>query len=92
VRGVDVPEKALGMQEYLDSYVPGLVGRFLAEKPIPNMEDTDFTLQVTIEGEKSFTFGIAIRDARGVTVFPCGLENSMLSLSLPEDILRHVTL
>jgi hypothetical protein len=84
-------ENALEMQEYLESYVPDLVGKFLAEKPIPGMEDTTFTLQVTVEGEKSFTFGITIKGAREITVHPGGLESPMLALRLSEEVIRHIT-
>ena len=54
--------EALGIQDYLVSYVPGLVGRFLEEKPIPDMQGTLFTLQVTIRGEKDLVFGISIKE------------------------------
>jgi len=81
----------LEMQEYLESYVPDLVGKFLAEKPIPNMEDTTFTVQVTVEGEKSLTFGITIKNAREISVHPGGLENPMLSVSLSEEIIARIT-
>jgi hypothetical protein len=86
-----MPENALEMQEYLESYVPGLVGKFLEEKPVPGMEDTVFTLQVTMEGEKTFTFGITIKNAREITVHPGGLEDPMLSVRLPEEVIRHLT-
>jgi hypothetical protein len=82
--------EALGIQDYLVSYVPGLVGRFLEEKPIPDMQGTLFTLQVTIRGEKDLVFGISIKDAREITVHPGGLESPMLSVTVSEEVMRHI--
>lgn len=84
-------ENTLEMQDYLVSYVPGLVGKFLEEKPVPDMEGTTFTLQVTVEGERSLTFGISIADAHKIIVHPEGLDNPMLSIRVSEEVVRHVT-
>lgn len=86
-----MPESTMQMQEYLESYIPSVIEKFLVERPIPQMEDTSFTTQVTIEGERSMTFGIKIDDAREIKVEPGGLENPMLSVSLPEDVFKPVT-
>ncbi len=86
-----MPGSALEMQEYLFSYVPQLVGKFLEEKPIPDMEGTAFTLQVTVEGESSFTFGITIEDACRITVHPEGLPGAMLAVNVSEEVIRHLT-
>jgi hypothetical protein len=86
-----MPESTMQMQEYLESYIPSVIERFLAEKPVPQMEGTSFTTQVTVEGERSFTFGIKINDAREIKVEPGGLENPMLSVSLTEDVFKPVT-
>lgn len=86
-----MPESTMQIQEYLESYMPSVIERFLAERPVPQMEGTSFTTQVTIEGERSITFGIKIDDAREIKVEPGGLENPMLSVSLPEDVFSPVT-
>ena len=78
----------IGIQEYLESYVPSLVGKRLAEKPVPDMEGTVFTLQVTIKGEKTLVFGITIKDAREIAVTPGGIENPTLEVTLTEDFIR----
>ncbi len=78
----------LGIQEYLESYVPELVGKRLAEKPVPDMEGTTFKLQVTINGEKTLVFGIAISDAKEITVTEGAIEDPMLEVVLSDDFVR----
>jgi len=86
-----MPENALRFQEYFESYVPELVERYLAEDPVPEMEGTSFTSQVTLEGETSLVFGVTIKDAKEITVQPNGLENPMVSVTVPEDVIRYIT-
>jgi len=86
-----MPEATVEMQEYLESYVPTIVERFLTEKPVPQMEGTSFTTQVTIEGEKSLKFGIEIKDAREITMHPEGIDDAMISIVIPEDVIRPLT-
>jgi predicted lipid carrier protein YhbT len=81
-------ENAIGTQEYLESYVPNLVAKRLGEKPVPDMEGTTFTLSVTIKGEKTLAFGIAIKDAKEISVIEGGIENPMLEVVLSEDFVR----
>jgi hypothetical protein len=76
------------LEDYLVNYLPGLIGRFLAEDPVPDMEGTVFTLQITITGEKDLAFGITIRDARQIIVTPGKLENPQVALQIPEKALR----
>jgi len=83
--------EALDIQEYLVSYMPGLVGRFLEERPLPDMEGTLFTLEVTVQGQKEMVFGITIKDAREITVHPGGLDNPMLAVTVSEEVVRHLT-
>ncbi len=78
----------LGIQEYLQSYVPEMVGKRLAEKPLPDMEGTEFKLQVTITGEKSLTFGISIKDAKKITVSEGAMEDPMLEVVISDDFVR----
>jgi hypothetical protein len=78
----------LGIQEYLQSYVPELVAKRLAEKPVPDMEGTTFKLQVTINGEKSLVFGITIKDAKDITVSEGALEDPTLEVVLSDDFVR----
>ena len=78
----------IGIQEYLESYIPALVGKRLAEKPMPDMEGTTFTLNVTIKGEKSLVFGITIANAKDITVTEGGLDNPTLEVVLSEDFVR----
>jgi predicted lipid carrier protein YhbT len=80
----------IGIEEYLHSYLPSLIEKRLAEKPVPEMEGTTFTMQLSIEGEKSMTYGISIRDAREITVTPGGLPDAMFTLAVQEDVIRPV--
>ena len=84
-------ESTMEIQDYLVSYVPSLIEGFLTESPVADMEGTSFTVQVTIEGEKSLTFGITINNGREIAVHPGGLENPMVSVSLPEGLLKQIT-
>ena len=86
-----MPESTLKFQEYFESYVPELVAGYLARDPVPEMEGTSFTSQVTIEGEKSLTFGVTIDDAKEISVQPGSLENPMVSVTIPEDVIEHIT-
>ncbi len=81
-------DNTVGIQEYLESYIPSLVGKRLAEKPLPDMEGTAFTLQLTFKGEKSLVYGITIKDAKEVSVTPGGVENPMLQVIIGEDFIR----
>ncbi|MBN1498490.1 MAG: SCP2 sterol-binding domain-containing protein [Spirochaetes bacterium] len=78
----------LSIEEYLVHYLPGLVGRYLKEDPVPNMDGTLFTLQISITGEKNLVFGITIRDSKQITVTPGGLENPQVALEIPEGIIQ----
>lgn len=79
------------IQEYLVNHLPSIIGRILAGDPIPGMEGTLFTLQITIAGEARLTFGISIRDAREITVTPGAILNPMVALTLPEDVFTPLT-
>jgi hypothetical protein len=76
------------IQEYLVHYLPSLIGKLLAEKPIPDMTGTSFSLQVTIEGEKNLTFGITIKNAADITVTTGEINNPMISLNVPEAVIK----
>ena len=78
----------IGIQEYLQSYVPELVGKRLAEKPMPDMDGTDFKLQVTINGEKTLVFGISIKNAKEITVTEGAIDSPMLEVVLSDDFVR----
>ena len=84
-------ESTMQIQEYFESYVPDLIEGYLAREPVPEMEGTSFTSQVTIEGEKSLSFGMTIDDAKEITVQQGALTNPMISITIPEDAIRHVT-
>lgn len=86
-----MPEGALGFQEYFETYLPELVEKYLAERPVVDMEGTHFTTQVKVEGEKSLTFGVTIDDAKDINVQPEGLENPMVSVTVGEDFIRLMT-
>ena len=83
-------ENSVGIQEYFESYIPSLIEKRLAEKPVPDMEGTTFTLQLTIKGEKSLSYGIAIKDAKEITVTPGEIENPMFSIVLTEDFIKPI--
>ena len=81
-------ENGLGIQEYLDTYIPQLVGKRLAEKPMPDMEGTEFTVSVTIKGEKTFSFGISIKAAKEISVMEGGIADPILEVVLSEDVIK----
>jgi hypothetical protein len=76
------------IQDYLVHYLPALVGKNLSENPVPDMTGTNFSLQVTIEGEKNLTFGITIQNATDITVTPGEIANPMIALKLPENVIK----
>ena len=78
------------IRDYLVEYVPKLIGSNLAQHPLPDMAGTLFTLQVTIEGEQSLTFGITIKDASEITVTEGPLPSPLVTLKLSEDIIRPI--
>ena len=84
-------EDTMEMQEYFESYVPTVVGKILAEKPVDGMEGTTFSTQVSIEGEKTMVFGVTIKDAMELKVQSGALESPMLAVTLPESILKPAT-
>jgi len=81
-------EDTIGIQEYMQSYIPDLVAKRLAEKPVADMEGTAFKLQVTIKGEKSLVFGIAIKDAREISVTEGAIDGPTLEVVLSEDFIK----
>ncbi len=81
-------ENSIGIQEYVQSYIPELVAKRLAEKPVADMEGTAFKLQVTIKGEKSLVFGITIKDAREISVTEGAIEGPTLEVVLSEDFIK----
>ena len=83
-------ESTLQFQEYFESYVPDLIEGYLAQEPVPQMEGTSFTSQVTLEGEKSLSFGMTIDDAKEITVQQGALANPMISVTIPEDVIGHI--
>jgi hypothetical protein len=80
--------ETIGIDEYFHSYLPSLIEKRLAEKTLPDMEGTVFTIQFTIEGERSLSYGITISDARRFAVSPGGIENPMISIRVSEDFIR----
>jgi len=80
--------ESVSIQEYVESYVPSLISKRLEEKPVPGMEGTLFTFQLTLQGDKDLVFGVSIKDAREITVHPGGLENPMLEVVIPETFIR----
>lgn len=78
------------IQDYLVNYIPAFISKHLAENPIPDMKDTDFSVQITIEGEQSLTFGITATNAREITVTPGEIKNPMVALTLTEDVIRPI--
>jgi len=81
-------ENTVGIQEYMQSYIPDLVAKRLAEKPVADMEGTVFKLQVTIKGEKSLVFGITIKDAREISVTEGAIDGPTLEVVLSEDFIK----
>lgn len=83
-------EDTLGVREYVESYIPGLIGKRLQEKPVPDMEGTEFTFQLLIEGESSLAYGVTIKDAMEISVAPGRLENPMVTMTLTEEVIRRM--
>lgn len=80
---------SVSIQEYIETYVPGVVEKLLEARPIPEMSGTNFTIDVTMEGEKSLTYGITIADGKSITVTPGGVDKPMLSVTLPESLIER---
>ena len=83
-------EDSIEVQEYVESYIPGLISKRLEEKPVPDMEGTEFTFQFIIEGEKSIAYGVTINDAKKIKVAPGKLENPMVTMALTEDMTKRM--
>ena len=83
-------EDSIEVQEYVESYIPGLIGKRLEEKPVPDMEGTEFTFQFIIEGERSIAYAVTIKDAKDIKVAPGKLENPMVTMTLTEDMIRRM--
>lgn len=81
-------ENATDLREYVEDYIPKMIGKYLQEKPVPDMEGTLFTFQLVIKGEKSLVYSITIKDAREITVHPGGVENPMLEVIIPDEVIR----
>lgn len=83
-------ENAIGIQEFLETYVPAKVEKRLGEKPVPDMEGTLFTIQLTITGEKDLVYGISIKDAKEITVTPGEIDNPVLEVKVSDDFIRPI--
>lgn len=81
---------SIDVQEYFDSYLPSLIEKRLAEKPVPEMEGTTSSMQLTIEGERTLVYGITIKDAKEITVTPGGIENPMFSIHITEEFIKPI--
>ncbi len=79
----------IGIQEYIESYVPGIVEKLLEARPIAEMNGTNFTIDLIMGGEKSLVYGITIVDGKKITVTPGGVANPMLSVTLPESLIER---
>jgi hypothetical protein len=79
------------IQDYLVEYMPSLIGRFLAESPVPDMDGTSFTVQVTIEGKTPLTWGMTVDNGKDISVQPGGIENPVVSVKISEEIFRNIT-
>lgn len=83
-------ENSIGVQEYLEAYVPTKVEKQLEEKPVPDMEGTDFTIQLTITGEKNLVYGISIKNAKEINVTPGEIDNPVLEVKVSDDFIRPI--
>src|SRR4030042_177765 len=87
-RGIEMPEDSIVIEEYLNSYLPQLIEKRLAEKTVPDMEGTSFGMQLCLEGDKSLVYGITIEDARRITVTPGGIDNSIFTMRIRKDAIK----
>ncbi|OFW58482.1 MAG: hypothetical protein A2V52_01190 [Actinobacteria bacterium RBG_19FT_COMBO_54_7] len=83
-----MPEDSIVIEEYLNSYLPQLIEKRLAEKTVPDMEGTSFGMQLCVEGDKSLVYGITIEDARRITVTPGGIDNPIFTMRISEDAIK----
>jgi len=81
-------EDSIDIQEYLNSYLPSLIEKRLAEKMVPDMEGTSFSMQLCFEGERSLAYGITIKDAKEIIVTRGNVENPIFSIRISEDIIK----
>lgn len=77
---------AAGMtpQEFFEDVLPDIFTVLTKANPIPDMEGTEFTMQVNLEGEDGIRYGVTIKDARELDVSRCGIEKPVLELDIPE--------
>ncbi len=81
-----MPEKQTGIspQDLFENMLPGMFKMLSEVNPIPDMEGTEFTMQVKLGGEGGATYGVTIMDAREMEVHAGTLERPKVALEIPE--------
>ena len=79
---LDIPGD-ISVSEFFESFVPETFTAVIAERPIPGMDGTKFTLQVNLTGVGGAEYGITVRDARKMEVAVGTIENPMLTVVAP---------
>ncbi len=73
----------ISVRDFFESFVPETFYQVVKEKPIPNMEGTEFTLEVRLIGEGGAEYSVTIRDAKEIEVKPGSMEKPMVRLEAP---------
>lgn len=81
---MDVPQDVT-VKDYFLNYVPKMFEEQLGGKSIPGMEDTEFTIQFTIDGT---VMGIIVKDAKELQVVEGGVDSAMMAVEISEQVWR----
>ena len=82
---MDVPQDVT-VKDYFTNYVPKMFEEQLGGKSIPGMENTEFTLQFTIDGT---VMGVIVKDAKELQVVDGGLDKAMMAVEISEAVWRE---
>ncbi len=82
---MDVPQDVT-VKDYFQNYVPKMFEEQSGGKSIPGMEDTEFTLQFTIDGT---VMGIVVKNANELQVVDGGVDNAMMAVEISEAVWRE---
>jgi hypothetical protein len=73
-------------EKFFESVVPVMFESTTKAFPVEGMDGTDFTMQVNLTGDNGVQYGIAIKDAKEITVTKGALDSPMLKVELPTSI------
>ena len=77
-------QAGISPQDLFENVLPGMFKMLSEMNPIPDMEGTEFTMQVKLAGEGGAIYGVTIMDAREIEVHAGTLERPKVALEIPE--------